>query len=153
MKFLKSFGYAGRGIVFALRERNFRFHLCAMIAVVYLATRFYQFSAEQWAILLLTCGAVLALETVNTAIEHLCDKVSPEQNTHIRMAKDCSAGAVLISAIIAVAVGAFLFRDSDVFGEIGAYFSDPLRLVVLIVAVGVAFAFVFLPDFIVKKKK
>ncbi len=145
MKFLKGFYYAGRGIALAVRERNFRFHLCAAAFVIFFAAKFYDFSRGEWAALLLTCGAVLSLEAVNTAIERLCDKVSPKKDPQIGAVKDIAAGAVLISAIIAIAVGVCLFRDLERLREIAAFFSDPVRLAGLLLAIAAAWCLVFLP--------
>jgi len=145
MRFLKGFFYAGRGIALVVWERNFRFHLCAAAFVIFFAARFYDFSRGEWAALLLTCGAVLSLEAVNTAIERLCDKISPEQDPKIGAVKDIAAGAVLISAIIAAAVGVCLFWNTERFAEIAAFFSQPARLIVLAAAVAGAWCLVFLP--------
>ncbi len=145
MRFLKGFYYAGRGIALAARERNFRFHLCVMAFVIFFAAKFYDFSRGEWAALLLTCGAVLSLEAANTAIERLCDKLSLEQDPQIGAVKDIAAGAVLISAIIAVSVGVCLFRDLERLREIAAFFSEPARLAVLAAAVAGAWCVVFLP--------
>lgn len=57
------------------------------------------------AILILTIGAVLAGETINTTVEAIVDLLSPEFNERARVAKDVSAGAVLILSLTAVAVG------------------------------------------------
>lgn len=147
MKFFKSFYYAGRGIVTALGQRNFRFHICAATFVIFFAARFYSFNAERWAILLMTCAAVLSLETVNTGIEKLADKVTEENSHRIKLAKDCAAGAVLIAAIGAVAVGVALFWNLDVIGLIFLYFTEPARLAALILALAAAWGFVFLPEY------
>ncbi|MDE7362183.1 MAG: diacylglycerol kinase family protein [Oscillospiraceae bacterium] len=147
MKFFKSFYYAGRGIVTALSQRNFRFHLCAAAFVIFFAARFYSFTAERWAILLMTCAAVLALETVNTGIEKLADKVTEENSHRIKLAKDCAAGAVLIAAIGAAAVGIALFWNTDIFGLILLYFTEPARLAALIMALALAWGFIFLPEY------
>lgn len=145
-KFFRSFKYAFHGIAEACRQRNFRFHVCAMIFVIAFAAMFYDFTAERWAILLLTCAGALALETVNTGLERLADKVTEEHSHRIRVAKDCAAGAVLIWAVFAVSVGILLFWDPRRFAEIGRFFSEPLRIALLILAVAGAWAFVFLPE-------
>ncbi len=54
---------------------------------------------------MLAAAAVLALELVNTALEHLADHLHPDDHPAIRMAKDCAAGAVLIAAAAAVVIG------------------------------------------------
>ena len=145
MSFFKGFYYAGRGIVIAFGQRNFRFHLCAMAFVIFFAARFYSFSAERWALLLLTCCGVLALEVLNTAVEKLADKVSPEIDPLIKAAKDLSAGAVLIAAIFAAVIGVILFWNRDVFYLIGLYFSEPSRLAALGLALVAAWGIVFVP--------
>lgn len=119
--------------------------------MIFFAAKFYEFSRGEWAVLLLTCGAVLSLEVVNTAVERLCDKVSPEKDPKIGAAKDCAAGAVLISAIIAAAVGGCLFWDRDALARIFEFFSQPLPLAALIGAVAAAWGIVFLPEMIKQK--
>ena len=145
MSFLKGFYYAGRGIIAACKERNFRFHLCVMAFVIFFAARFYSFSAERWVLLLLTCSGVLVSEVLNTALEKLADKVSPEVDPLIKAAKDCAAGAVLISAIFAVVIGIILFWNRDVFYLISVYFSEATRLAALGLALVAAWGIVFVP--------
>lgn len=145
MEFFKSFYYAGRGILSAFRQRNFRFHVCAAGFVIFFAARFYSFSAERWAILLLTCAVVMAAELLNTAIEKLSDKVTEENSHRIRLAKDCAAGGVLITAVTAIAVGVMLFWNPEIFGLIVLFYSEPLRLSALIIALAAAWGIVFLP--------
>lgn len=152
-KFFLSFKYAAHGIAEACKQRNFRFHICAMVFVIYFAARFYHFSAERWAILLLTCAGALALETVNTGLERLADKVTRQRSQRIRIAKDCAAGAVLLWAVFAVAVGVLLFWDIDRFRLIGLYFSDFSRLALLILCLALAWGFVFLPEYRQKNDK
>jgi len=54
-------------------------------------------------------GLVLALELLNTAIESVVD-LTVKQSYHelAKIAKDCAAGAVLISALAAVFVAGWL---------------------------------------------
>lgn len=107
-KRLRSFRYAGHGIRDLFREDNARIH--AVVAVAVIATGMWLgLSFTEWAIIALTIGAVLAAEAVNTALESLCDLVSPGFDEHIRRAKDLAAGAVLLLAIASIAVGLFIF--------------------------------------------
>jgi diacylglycerol kinase (ATP) len=53
----------------------------------------------------MSASMVLALELVNTALEHLADRLHPERHIAIQRAKDCAAGAVLLASIAAVIVG------------------------------------------------
>ena len=60
-------------------------------------------------IISLTIGAVLAMELLNTALESVVD-LTVKQSYHelAKIAKDCAAGAVLISAIAAILVAGSL---------------------------------------------
>ncbi|MBR5090531.1 MAG: diacylglycerol kinase family protein [Ruminiclostridium sp.] len=134
---LKSFYCAGRGIAFCLRhERHFRIHLCATAYVMFFAT-FYDFSRTDYAVLILTCAAVISMEIVNTAIEVVIDKVSPRYNIFAMIGKDIAAGAVLFTSIGAVAVGVFMFWDIAKFVEIFEFFTSDIWKIPLFLAVTV----------------
>lgn len=144
--FFKGFAYAGRGLALVIRERNFRFHLCAVGFISWFAARFYELSRTEWAILLLTFGLVMGLEAVNTALEYLADRVTNERDELIRRCKDCAAGAVLVGAVFAVGVGTALFWDLERFADIAEYFTTEIwRLFVLAAVLAGASAAVFLP--------
>ncbi len=66
-------------------------------------------STQEWLILVLTFGMVLMAEAFNTALEFLTDLVSPEPHPLAGKAKDVAAGAVLITAVMAVVVGMIIF--------------------------------------------
>ena len=82
---------------------------------------------------------------MNTALERLCDKVCPEKDDLIKKCKDIAAGAVLVSAIFAAAIGVVLFWDIEKFAEIVYFFSDTPRLIMLIIGILLEAGFVFLP--------
>lgn len=100
-----------------------RVHIVVMLYVLVFSL-FFELSRGQYAVLLLTIAAVLAAEMVNTACEGLCDLVSTEYNPLIGRVKDIAAGAVLICAIFAVGVGAFLFWQPQVFVRIFWWFAE-----------------------------
>ena len=54
---------------------------------------------------------VLIAEMLNTAIEHVVDLVTDEDDPRAKIAKDVAAGAVLIAAVNAVAVAYLVFYD------------------------------------------
>jgi diacylglycerol kinase len=66
-------------------------------------------SAAEVALVILTIGLVLAVEAINTAVEAVCDLVSPDYHPLVRRAKDVSAAAVLIAAVAALGVALALF--------------------------------------------
>ncbi len=103
--FLRSVSHAWAGLIHTfLTQRNARLHVIAALAAVALAA-WLQVDSIRWAILLLTIGAVCAGETINTTVEALVDLLSPEWHERAKVAKDVSAGAVLLLGITAIAVG------------------------------------------------
>lgn len=105
----KSFGFAFEGLKEAFRkEPNFRVHILLAILAVVLAL-YLGFSYTEWIILLATIAIVIVSELINTAVESLVDLVSPEIKDEAKVAKDVLAAAVFVSALLAIAVGAFLF--------------------------------------------
>lgn len=106
---LLSFGYAFQGIAAFLRsEPHARIH--ALATVVVAALGFYvKLPATQWVLLLLVIGMVWVTEMINTVVEKIMDHVAPERHPRIKWIKDVAAGAVLVSAIIAVIAGALIF--------------------------------------------
>ncbi|OGM08730.1 hypothetical protein A2W13_00845 [Candidatus Woesebacteria bacterium RBG_16_36_11] len=106
---LKSFSFAFDGLKAALKnEPNFRIHIVLAILVVILGLIF-KFTFLELAILALTIGFVLILELINTTLEAVVNLVSPEIQDQAKIAKDVSAAAVLVSAILSVIVASFLF--------------------------------------------
>lgn len=108
-KRLRSFVYAFNGIRLLIRhEPNARIHCLAAVCVVLLGGIF-RLSSSEWICIILTIGLVFAAEAINSSIEALADKVSPEYDEAIRRTKDLAAGAVLILAIAAAIVGLIIF--------------------------------------------
>ncbi len=106
---LASFRYAAQGILYALRtQRNFRIH-SLMSAVALSLGLSLNLAPVEMAILGLTCGAVLTLELFNTALEAVVD-LTVQQTYHelAKVAKDCAAGAVMVAAVVALWVAAWL---------------------------------------------
>ena len=99
---LHSFVYAFNGLkLFFTREHNVRIHL--VVAIVTIGMGFFVgVSPMEWVAIALTIGVVLAAEAVNTAIESICDLVSPGYSEYVRRAKDLAAGAVLLLAAASV---------------------------------------------------
>ena len=104
-----SFFYAGRGIISALKEeRNLKIHISIMLLVI-LAGIYFQISYMEWIICIILFALVISLELVNTAIETTVDIAMPEKNEKAKIAKDVSAGAVLVSAIASAIIGLMIF--------------------------------------------
>jgi diacylglycerol kinase (ATP) len=106
---LVSFKYAWTGISYAFRtQRNFRIHTIIGTLAIGLGL-FLHLTTIEVAIIGLTIGAVMTMELLNTAIESVVDlTVGQSYHDLARIAKDCAAAAVLISAIVALFVAAIL---------------------------------------------
>ncbi|MEL6333828.1 MAG: diacylglycerol kinase family protein, partial [Cyanobacteria bacterium J06626_26] len=62
------------------------------------------------AVVAITVSAVLVMELMNTALESVVDlTVGQTYHELAKIAKDCAAGAVFISAMAALLVAAFIF--------------------------------------------
>ncbi|MEH2436230.1 MAG: diacylglycerol kinase family protein [Nostoc sp.] len=104
-----SFKYAWAGISYSFQtQRNFRIHISVCALAIALSV-FLHLQAVEIAVIGVTSGLVLALELLNTAIESLVD-LTVKQTYHdlAKIAKDCAAGAVLVSALVAVLVAGIL---------------------------------------------
>ncbi len=97
------------GIASLVRSQaNARIHLLAAVLVV-LAGFYFGLNRTEWCLIALSIAVVFAAEGFNTALEHLTDLVSPDHHPLAGKAKDVAAGAVLLAAIGAAAVGALVF--------------------------------------------
>ena len=107
-KLLHSFRYAFSGLWYALRtQRNARIHLSATVAVTAIGL-WLRLKALEWAALTLTIALVFFAEMLNTVVEVVIDMITAEYHPLAKVAKDVSAGAVLMTAIAAVVVGLFI---------------------------------------------
>lgn len=103
---LRSVRYAVAGIAYMLRtQHNAWLHAAASLAVGVVGLAL-GVSAADWRWLIAAMALVWIAEAMNTAFEHLCDVVSPEFHASVQKSKDVAAGAVLLAAIAAAAIGA-----------------------------------------------
>jgi len=106
---LESFNVAFEGIIHVLRtQRNMRIHFAIAIGVIVAALAF-DVSRLELIALLLAIVFVLIAEMINTALEAAVDVASTSFDPMAKLAKDIAAGAVLIAAINAVAIGYLVF--------------------------------------------
>lgn len=91
-----------------ITQPNARIHVVFTLAVFLLAG-VLRLPRLEWVILLLTVGLVWTAEILNTAVEIAVDVASPDYDPKAKIIKDVSAGAVLISVLISILVGLFIF--------------------------------------------
>ena len=108
-KFITGFRYAFAGLWYALRtQRNMRVHvLIALIAIILGIV--LRISAVEFALIFVAITGVFISEMFNTVIELCVDLASPDYHPLAKIAKDVSAGAVLLSAMLSVVIGLFVF--------------------------------------------
>lgn len=105
----QSFGYAFQGIrSFFFTTHNAWVHAVITILVI-IASVFFRISTSEWIAIIFAIGFVFTSEAFNTAIEQYVDLVKPEFHPKAGNIKDIAAGAVLISAITAAAIGLIIF--------------------------------------------
>lgn len=108
-KAARSFRFAFKGLGWLLmHENNFKIHI--LVSIIVCSVGFWlQISTAEWHVVLLLIGMMLATEAFNSAIEQLCDALSPAYNPLIGRVKDLAAAGVLVVAITAVSIGSWIF--------------------------------------------
>jgi len=108
-KRFQSFRYAFNGFRILFRyEHNSRIYLIITFFVIAFGFIMHISTAE-WLAILILIAMVFVLEILNSAIEYLADFVSPGYSEKIKIVKDLSAAAVLVSAITAIIIGLLIF--------------------------------------------
>jgi len=106
-----AFDYAFQGILYATRtQRNMRIHLVAGSLALF-ATLFLRLERAYVAIIVLCIALVIALELVNTAAEAIVDLMTVAHHPLAKIAKDATAGAVLVASMAALIVGYLCFYE------------------------------------------
>jgi len=106
---IKSLEYALSGIKLLIStEDNMKLHVLLVIIMSFLGI-YFELSATEWLIQILTVAGVLSLEAINTTIEKLADFIHPEYHEKIKIIKNLAAGAVLIYALASLAVGIVIY--------------------------------------------
>lgn len=141
---MNGFKYAAEGIVHVFRtQRHMRFHFLTLV-LVFVVSLIAKLAREEIIVLLFTVTLVLMAEMFNTAIEAIVDLVTQTYHPLAKFAKDIAAGAVLIAAINALAIGSLLFLGGNrlkvLSKEIGLHTPDKasvmlITLILLIVMV------------------
>lgn len=109
VKIINSFKYAIEGICSSFKtERNMKIHALVMILVIVLGVIF-KINKQEWITCIICFSLVIGSELFNTAIETVVDMIVTEKNNKAKLAKDISAGAVLVLAIGAAIVGLLIF--------------------------------------------
>lgn len=143
MRFLKSFKYAFRGIVYCINnERNMRIHTVAAL-YVFAFSFFFHLSRTEYAVLFLTFAVVWMGELFNTVAEELSDLAAASFNPVVRIIKDMASGSVLVGAVFSVFVGVCLFWKPAAFVRMVGYFgSNPVMIAALAAVTAASLVFI-----------
>jgi len=106
IRFFKNIGYALRGCWCAFKkERSLKIQTAAALLAI-IAGCYLHISATTWGFIIMAIGLVFAAELFNTALERLSDQSANGRiKPLIKQAKDIAAGAVLVTALAALAIG------------------------------------------------
>ncbi len=105
----KSFRYAFSGLYHSLKyNQNLRIHFLIAILVV-IASITFRVNALEMGILGIIILLVIASEMINTAIEEMVDLITNEHRQQAKIAKDVSAGMVLLTTVGSIIVGFLIF--------------------------------------------
>lgn len=104
-----SFNSALAGLLYVLKkERNFKIHALVAFFVIF-AGLFLKLPLPEFLLLLIVISMVMTAELINTVVEIVIDVFIEEYHFEAKKAKDISAAAVLLSAILSVTVGYLIF--------------------------------------------
>jgi diacylglycerol kinase len=105
----RSFAHAFDGLKHTFKSHpNLKIHVALGILAL-LAGVVFQITRTEWLLVLFTILWVIVSEMINTAIEAVCDLITTEYRTSIKIAKDVAAGMVLVGSFGAVVIGLVIF--------------------------------------------
>lgn len=145
MNVLKNLKFALKGIIYAIKnERNMRIHTVAA-AYILVFSLFFDMTIIKYTILLIIIGIVMMAEMFNSAIENLIDLCSKDYNATAKIAKDVSAGAVLIISIASAVIGVMFFHDFSAYIKMWAFFCvHPILIFLLGICTIISYKYIFL---------
>ena len=106
---IKSVTYAVKGFYLLITTEHSIMVQLTISALMCVLGFCMKISAVEWMFQILSIGLVLTAESLNTAIEAICDYIQPNFDKKIGFIKDIAAGAVTFAALTAVVVGAIIY--------------------------------------------
>lgn len=113
-----SFRFATSGVLHAIKyNRNLRVHFAVAVFVIFYAI-FLNLSLFEKIALGIMIVLVISAEMINTSIEEMTNLITREHRAEAKIAKDVSAGMVLVVSAGSVIIGILIFLP-HVLGLIG----------------------------------
>ena len=108
-RFYKSFHYALQGIHYALQnDQNLVIHFIIACFII-LFSILLKVTPFEMGILGVTILVMISAEMINSALEKMVDLITKEHRAEAKIAKDISAGMVLLTAIGSAIIGILIF--------------------------------------------
>lgn len=107
MNLIKKFKPAINGLHHAINDRSIRLQ-CSIGVIMIIVGSIIDLDMIAWLALISAIAVVIIGETINTAIERLCDLVQPDQDSKVAYIKDLSAGFVLMASIYAIFIAIWI---------------------------------------------
>lgn len=106
---IKSIKFALKGFLLLLTTEN-SIITQSIFALIFIILGFYfEIDRVDWALQFLAIGLVLAIESLNTAVEKVCDFIHPDYHEKIGFIKDVASGAVTFAALTAFAIAVLIY--------------------------------------------
>lgn len=106
---IKSVTYAVKGFYLLITTEHSIMVQLTISALMCILGFYLKISTVEWMFQILAIGLVLTAESLNTAIEAICDYIQPNFDKKIGFIKDIAAGAVTFAALTAVVIGAIIY--------------------------------------------
>lgn len=108
-RLIRSFQFAFEGVFYALRHnQNLRIAFVGAFIVIGLSI-FFKVNAFEMGILGVMILLVICAEMINSAIEQMANLITTEHRQEAKIAKDVSAGMVLLTLLGSIIVGILIF--------------------------------------------
>jgi diacylglycerol kinase len=108
-KLIKSFGYAIEGLRYSFKHnQNIKIHILVTV-IVAIAGFLLKLTRSEFFDVAILIVLVISSEMINTSIEEVINLLVNEHRLEAKIAKDVSAGMVLLVSIFAAIVGVFIF--------------------------------------------
>jgi undecaprenol kinase len=109
MKIINSFKYAISGVAIAFSANlNLKIHLVLAVVAILLGL-YLKLSHLELVLVTILIALVFSAEMINSAIEEVVDLLVSEHKVQAKIAKDVSAGMVLVVSIGALVCGIIIF--------------------------------------------
>lgn len=106
---MKSIGYAFKGLWILITTEHSIISQISIGLIMCVLGFYFKISSVEWMFQILAIGLILTAESLNTAIEAVCDYIQPNFDKKIGKIKDITAGAVTFAALTAMIIGGIIY--------------------------------------------